>query len=247
MLFRSVLVFVLLAMLTPSPTSTPQRFLGLTRSAGQIPYDGRFILARLYYPFYPGWSYDYPEMEDNFGKILRSLTLIRPHPDGGNIFKMDDPELLKFPIAYLSEPGYWYPSESEVVGLRNFILKGGFLWVDDFHFPNEWQVFEDAMMRVLPHAKIERLKLSHPIFHSFFDIKSLELKYPGQLGEQGLIGEFYGIHEENDRTRRLTVIIDYNMDIGDYMEWSATGFYPVDPTNEAFKYAVNYIIYGLSH
>ena len=61
------------------------------------------------------------------------------------------------------------------------------------------------------------------------------------------MGEFYGIHEDNDPTKRLMVVINYNMDIGDYMEWSPTGVYAIAPTNEAYKFGINYIIYGLTH
>ena len=100
---------------------------------------------------------------------------------------------------------------------------------------------------MLPDAVIERLDLSHPVFNSFFAIQSLAVPYPGGLGQQGLMGEFYGIHEDNDRQKRLTVVINYNMDIGDYMEHSGRGFYLVDPTNEAFKFGINYIVYGLTH
>jgi len=71
--------------------------------------------------------------------------------------------------------------------------------------------------------------------------------YPGRLGESGLTGEFYGIHEGNDPANRLMVVINYNMDIGDYMEHSGQGLYAVDPTNEAYKFGVNYFIYGLTH
>jgi hypothetical protein len=159
---------------------------------------------------------------------------------------MDDPELFKHPVAYLSEPGYWFPSESEATGLRNYLLKGGFLIVDDFHFENEWTVFERAMRRVLPDAAIERLTVDHAIFNTFFAIKTLDVPYPGELGRRGLMGEFYGIHEQNDPRKRLMVVINYNMDIGDYMEHSATGMYLVDPTNEAYKFGINYLIYGLS-
>ncbi len=214
-----------------------------------LAYDGRFTLARLWYPTYAGWSYDWPDMEQNLGSLLPLLTSVpqNPTPSGNNIFRMDDPELLKFPVAYLSEPGYWYPTDTEVNGLRTFILKGGFLIVDDFHFDNEWAVFERAMRRVLPSGRIERLDVSHPVFNTFFAIKSLDVPYPGWQGQQGLMGEFYGIHEDNDPTKRLSVVINYNMDIGDYMEHSGQGFYLVDPTNEAFKFGINYIVYGLTH
>jgi hypothetical protein len=210
------------------------------------PYDGKFAIVRLWYPYYGGWAFDYPEMEQNLNKILPAVSAIVPSPSGGNIFRMDDPELMKFPIAYLSEPGYWYPSDAEVVGLRTYIQKGGFLIVDDFHFPNEWNVFELAMTRVLPGARIHRLDVTHPIFNTFFAIETLDVPYPGRLGQQGLMGEFYGIYEDNDETKRLSVVINYNMDIGDYMEHSATGRFAVDPSNEAYKFGINYLMYGMS-
>ena len=210
-------------------------------------YNGRFAIVRLWYARYPGWSYDYPEMEHNFSLILDAITALHPHPDGSNIFRMDDPELMKFPIAYLSEPGYWYPSPAEVAGLRTYLEKGGFLIVDDFHFANEWRVFQNAMTQVLPGARIDRLDLSHPVFNSFFSIQSLAVPYPGQYGDMGLMGEFYGIHQDNDASKRLMVVVNYNMDIGNYMEHSAEGRFPVDPSNEAFKFGINYLMYGLTH
>lgn len=210
------------------------------------PYDGKFAIVRLWYPHYGGWAFDYPEMEQNLNRILPAVSAIVPSPSGGNIFRMDDPELMKFPIAYLSEPGYWYPSDSEVVGLRTYIRKGGFLIVDDFHFGEEWNVFELAMTRVLPGAQIHRLDVTHPIFNTFFAIETLDVPYPGRLGQQGLMGEFYGIYEDNDPTKRLSVIINYNMDIGDYMEHSATGRFAVDPSNEAYKFGINYLMYGMT-
>jgi hypothetical protein len=219
----------------------------LLNNGYQAKYDGRVVIVRLYYDRYPGWSYDYPEMEQNLTLILKDISILPMHLEASNILRMDDPELMNFPIAYLSEPGYWYPTDSEALGMRTYLAKGGFLIVDDFHFENEWRVFEAAMRKVLPEARIDRLDTSHPVFNSFFSIKSLNVPYPGRLGEQGLTGEFYGIHEGNDPSKRLKVVINYNMDIGDYMEHSGRGFYAVDPTNEAFKFGVNYFVYGLTH
>ena len=216
------------------------------RSLNAVEYDGRFTIVRLWYPYYRGWSYDYPDMEQNLTLILNELTLLHARTDGSAILRMDDPELLKFPVAYLSEPGYWHPSDSEADGLRTYLAKGGFLIVDDFHFAEEWRVFEAAMRKVLPDSRIDRLQLSHPLFNTFFPIKSLDVPYPGGLGESGLMGEFYGIHEGNDPANRLMVVISYNMDIGDYMEHSGRGWYAVAPTNEAFKFGVNYFLYGLT-
>ena len=212
-----------------------------------VKYDGRFTFARIRYADYRGWRADYPTMEQNLTTMLRELTSVQTDSSRTNVYAFDDPELNQFPIAYLSEPGYWFPSESEVIGLRQYLARGAFLIVDDFHFAREWAVFETAMRRVLPDARIDRLDISHPVFDSFFQIKTLEVPYPGRLGEQGLMGEFYGIHEDNDPTKRLMVVINYNMDIGDYMEWSATGMYEMLATSEAYKFGINYIIYGLTH
>jgi hypothetical protein len=94
-------------------------------ASSPIKYDGRFVIVRLFYPQYPGWSYDYPDMEQNLTLILKDITAIRPHPDGSNIYRMDDPALLQFPIAYLSEPGYWYPSDSEPRACARISRKAG--------------------------------------------------------------------------------------------------------------------------
>ena len=107
-----------------------------------VAYDGRFTFVRVQYARYGGWAADYPLMERNLITILQEITVPGPHVDGTNVHTFDDPDLLKYPIAYLSEPGYWFPERREVLGLRHYLEKGGFLIVDDFHFENEWAVFE---------------------------------------------------------------------------------------------------------
>lgn len=210
-----------------------------------VPYDGRFTFARIRYTVHrrSGWEFDYPTMERNLMTMMREVTVLAPHVAGSNVHTFDDPELLNYPVAYLSEPGYWIPSDSEVLGLRTWLAKGGFLIVDDF-MRGEWFNFESQIRRVLPTARIERLDLSHPVFDSFFRIKTLDMVYPH---DPGLKAEFLGIHEDNDPTRRLMVVINYNNDIGDYMEWSGHNWWPVNTTNEAYKFAMNYIVYALSH
>lgn len=213
-----------------------------------VPYDGRFVLARVRYQSAGMWAADYPLMEHNLHRMLHDITAIRPNIEAAPVFTLDDPELLRYPVLYLTEPGYWIPDAAEVEGLRQYLEKGGFLIVDDFHFPDEWAVFEAGIRRVMPQARIDRLDVTHPIFNTFFAIKSLEVPYPGRLGELGLMGEFYGIHEDNDPQKRLQVVINYNIDLGDYVEWSAdeNNRYSLVPTNEAYKFMINYVLYGLT-
>ena len=226
-----------------------------------VPYDGRFTFARL--SFTPGgqggwggrgrgrdlyWDHDWPIAETNLVKLLRELTDVRPYMEGSNILAADDPELFKYPVAYVSEPGHWTLSEAEIEGLRNYLLKGGFLIFDDFAddygwTAYQWGTFEHGMLQVLPDARPVQLDFSHPIFHSFFEIDSLELQHPYRY----VYAEFWGIYEDNDPNKRLLAIINYNADIGDYWEFSDTGWYPIPLSNEAYKLGVNYIIYAMTH
>ena len=224
-----------------------QRRRGWGRPALQpnVPYDGRFTFARIRYTevMSHGWEFDYPTMERHLMSMMAEVTALRPHVAGSNIHTLDDPELLKYPVAYLSEPGYWIPSDAEVQGLRVYLAKGGFLIVDDFML-REWVNFERQILRVLPQARMVPLDLSHLIFNQFFKIQTLDMSYPHN---PSLPAEFLGIHEDNDPAKRLTVVINYNNDIGDYMEWSGEGWWAVNITNEAYKLAMNYIMYGLTH
>jgi hypothetical protein len=218
---------------------------GMPATEPNVAYDGRFTFVRLRYQEVrsAGWAFDYPAMERNLMKVLAELSSVQPVVGESNIHLLDDPELMKYPVAYLSEPGYWVMSDAEVEGLRRWLQKGGFLIVDDF-MGREWYNFEEQMRRVLPDARIVPMQVSDPIFDSYFHLASLQMTYPGRPYIQA---EFRGIYEDNDPSRRLMVIINYNNDIGDYMEWSGDDLYPVNLTNDAYKFAINYLMYGLTH
>ena len=217
-----------------------------------VPYDGRFTFARIRYST-PGelggfgrgwnspWSHDYPRAERHFTRILSELSTLRVRTDAGNVLTLDDPDLFKFPVAYLCEPGFWAPSEAEVAGLRNYLEKGGFLIVDDFE-GGHWYNFEAQMRRVLPQGRLVQLTTDHPIFDAFYRVQSLDYVHP----YFGTPSTFHGIYEDNDPTRRLMVVVNYNNDVAEYWEFSDTGLFPLDLSNEAYKLGVNYVVYALS-
>jgi hypothetical protein len=238
---RTLLLFALLILAAMPVAAQWRRFV----AEPNVPYDGRFTFARIRYTVHgrSGWEFDYPEMERNLMTAMRELTTLRPHERGSNIHALDDPELLRYPVAYLSEPGYWIPDSAEVAGLRTYLAKGGFLIVDDF-MRGEWVNFEHQMLKVLPGARFVRLQPGDQVLDTFFHVDSLKMPYPHN---PYLEAEFFGIHEDNDPARRLMVVINYNNDIGDYMEWSRTSWLPVNPTNDAYKLAVNYLVYGMTH
>jgi len=232
----------------PNEYYTPPAF------RGNVKYDGRFTWVRLKYRGYarmsdegPGWSHDYPRSDTHLMKIMREVTSMRPFLQrgeitGGNILAMDDPELMKYPVAYLSEPGGWQPNDKEVAGLSTWFQKGGFLIVDDFGGPGHWMNLVQQMQRVLPKAKIVQLDATHPIFDSFYkiDLNIIGHTYYGVPG-------YFGIFEDNDPKKRLIAILNYNNDIGEFWEFSDEGFDPIPVTNEAYKLGVNYLVYALTH
>lgn len=207
----------------------------------------------------PPWAHDYPIAERNLAKIIQETTLIAPYLEGSNIYATDDPDLFRYPVAYMSEPGYWRPSDSEVEGLREWLLKGGFLIFDDFG-GRDWFQFEQSMKRVLPEHEIHPVDVTHPIFDSFFRIESLAFDEQGTSIAGGVgrtrgrgrgmyrgTPEYYGITENNEPGGRLMVIVNYNNDIGDMWEWSDQGVLPIRLTNDAYQLGVNYIVYAMTH
>jgi len=213
------------------------------------PYDGRFTFVRVRYGQDYGfvsqglpWSHDYPAGEQHFMKILNELSYLHPHTDETNILTFDDPEIFKYPVAYLCEPGGWVMTDQEAVSLRTYLQKGGFVIVDDFRYQH-WGNFETQVLRALPEARFYDLELSSPIFHAFFEIRTLEV--PQYYDPPPAI--FRAVYEDNDPNKRIMMMINYNTDISEYWEWSDTGLKPIDESNEAYKLGVNYIIYGMTH
>jgi hypothetical protein len=216
------------------------------------PYDGRFSFVRLRYgPDYGfvaqsiPWSHDYPTGEQHFMKILNELSLLNPHVDETSILPLDSPDLCKYPVAYMAEPGFLTLSDAEVSAFRTYLLKGGFVIFDDFaERRGGWDNFEMQMRRVLPEGRFVDLDASNPIFHAFFEIPNLDI-IPQYYDTGKPI--FRGIYENNDPTKRLLVMVNFNTDISEFWEFSDTGLKPIDESNEAYKLGVNYIIYGMTH
>lgn len=206
------------------------------------------------------WEHDRPRAERNFLEILSATTYVN-RGEGRNDWlhlPLDDAELFRYPIAYLVEVGYWNPSDTEVRALREYLLKGGFLIVDDFRGRDLFN-FQDQMRRVLPEARLFQLTgerpilpeirmfpgtANHAIFDSFFHIADPEALIP----PYGRDAPFYlGIFEDDDPSKRLLAIANFNNDIAEYWEYSERGWYPIDLANDAYKFGVNYVVYGMTH
>jgi hypothetical protein len=250
---RSLLV-VLIAMLSGFSTSRPQSAAPARgHYSAPIRYDGRFTLVRLRWgaasphgrrSVQDAWSHDYPRAEQNLSTIIRELTYLDIHDDGNEILTLDDPDLFRYPIAIMWEPGFWSLTDREAESFCAYLLKGGFAIFEDFDGTAQWANFEAQMHRVLPEGRLRRLDSSHQIFSVFFKIKDIDaIVHP----RSHIRPSYYGIFEDDDPSKRLMVVANYDNDVPEYWEWSGQGLFPFDASNEAYKLGVNYMIYGLSH
>ena len=189
------------------------------------------------------WAHDYPRGELNFLRIIDEVTFAHPLVDGSNVLTLDDPRLFQYPIAYIIEVGAWEPTDAEVEGLRTYLRKGGFLFVDDFRGYQGLDNFAFQLRRALPDAQLVEIDAAHEIFDSFFRVDPHAVIPP--YGPQTPV--YYGVFEDNDPEGRMLAIVNFDNDLSEYWEFSDRGYYPIDLANEAYKLGVNYIIYGLTH
>jgi hypothetical protein len=220
-------------------------------------YDGRVTFVRIRYRGYehftdqgPGWSHDYPISETHFAKIMKEITTTRPFVESGSIFgsaivNMDDPSLFKYPIAYLSEPGGWHMTATELAAFKKYIDRGGFMIFDDMGSrggPADLMNLDYEWKRAFPKATLQRIPATHPIFDSFFKVDLTKVTAYYYRG----MPDIYGYFEDNDPKKRLLCVINDGQDLGEFIEFSDRGF-DVVPSNEAYKLLINYFVYALSH
>jgi len=196
------------------------------------------------------WMTDAPEAETHLLQGIKRLTRVNAASEGTAI-RLDDDSLFDHPFLYAVEVGGWLLSDEEAVRLREYLDRGGFLMVDDFHGSLQWEGFMESMRKVYPDRSVEELPVSAEVFHVLYDlierpqIPSIYGAMSGRTWEQdGFTPHWRGIHDEDGR---LTVAINFNMDLGDAWEHADAPEYPQPLTALAYRYAINYLLYSMSH
>ena len=218
----------------------------------QVPYNGRYTFTRVRYgsggmrSFGRGWSsawnHDYPAADRNMQVILEEFTSMLPNTGGSNVLDLEDPEIFKHPILYMSEPGFWTVTREGAENLRYYLLKGGMLIFDDFE-ANQWHNMAAQVAQAIPEGQWVEIDGSHPVFQSVFVIEDVYVPHP----LVAVTPRYMAIFEDNDPDQRVMVLANHNSDLAEYWEYSAQGYFPVDPTNDAYRVGVNEIVYGLTH
>lgn len=196
------------------------------------------------------WQTDWPDAENHFSRGVNRLTRVSVAEKPRILTPLDE-EIFDYPWIYAVEVGYWSLDDQEAAHMRDYLLRGGFLMVDDFHGTYEWASFVASMERVFPDRPIIEIPESDAAFHVIYDldqriqIPSRMFIYSGLTYEKdGVTPHWRGIYDDNGR---LMVAINFNMDIGDAWEHADWPDYPENMTALAYRFGINYLIYAMTH
>ncbi|HXV85933.1 MAG TPA: DUF4159 domain-containing protein [Gemmatimonadales bacterium] len=241
------------------------------RFASEQPRPGGFFrFARVLYQSVrreyggQGWRTDYPDADYNLMKRFGELTTAAVGLDSSGQFnhvvvRLTDPQLFDYPFIFMSDVGTARLTDDEAARLRDFLLRGGFLYVDDFWGEWAWAQWDEQIGRVLPRGQypIVDLPLSHPLFHALYDVPALpqipSIQFWRRSGgavtsERGAESATPHIRAILDPTGRPMVLMTHNTDIAD--GWEREGeeyeyFHRFSP--DAYALAINILIYAMSH
>lgn len=216
-----------------------------------------YVFGRLRYGSYGGgyrgrgsWGTDYPKADRQFLQGVRRLSRVHTR-SMEQVVDIDSDEIYNYPWLYAVEVGRWGFSGDQARRLRSYLDRGGFLMVDDFHGPYEWEAFAAGLRQVFPDREIVDLENRDSIFHVIYDLDQ-RIQVPGvQYVRSGVTYEKGGIEPRwrgiYDDKNRLVVAICYNMDLGDAWEWADIPEYPEQFAALAYRIGLNYIVYAMTH
>jgi hypothetical protein len=205
------------------------------------------------------WSTDTPDSDLNLSYRLQQLTSLKVDPNG-RFLRLTDKELFDYPFIYMVEPGSLSLDDQEVAALRKYLLNGGFLWLDDFWGEQEWETMAEVLKRALPEYSFVELPLTHPLYHSVFDIQSKGQVPNVRLGIESEFDPAHRTWERSDAREvhhraifdakgHMMVLATHNTDNGDGWEREGESDYYFHKFSENISYplAINVIVYVMTH
>lgn len=191
-------------------------------------------IARLQYEGGGDW-YANPSSLPNLLAAIRERTGIPVARREVNIRPLD-PTLRDYPYLYLTGHGDVRFSPAEREALRNYLLAGGFLHVDDNYGLDE--SFREEIAEIFPDTELTEIPADHPVFHVFFDFPEGLPKIHEHDGEPPqALGIFHG--------GRLVVFYSYESDLGDGWEDEDVHDDPPEIRERALRMGVNLFMFVL--
>jgi hypothetical protein len=231
-----------------------------------------WVFARLMYPQHPharfgryfgygaattwleggtSWSQDYPRADRHFSLALRRLTRIQVRSVEQPVNLDDGDDAFNWPWMNAGEMGDWKLTLPQVAKLREYLLRGGFLMLDDFWGTEEWDRFYESMRLVFPDRPVVEIADADSIFHTVYDLDD-RYQVPGEWAirrgttyrNDGAIPHWRGILDDQGR---VMVAMSFNSDIGDSWEWADDPEYPEKYSALGIRIGVNYVVYAMTH
>lgn len=188
-----------------------------------------------------GWSHNYPNSDRNLNEFLKRATNINVEEMSFRIIELGSDEVFNYPFTYVSEPGEMELTDQEVVNLREFIGRGGFVLMDDFD--GAWQLDQlvSQLRRAFPDRQLTPLHIEDRLFHTHFDLNNLQAMSDYVPG--GYI-TYLGLYDDHDR---LAVAAGHNNDLANFWEWYNDPSAPLSPGADAFRLGSNVVLYSMAH
>lgn len=198
------------------------------------------------------WTVDYPKGDRTFAAALRRLTRIDVRSVEQPVNPDDGDDIFFWPYLHVSMPGSWSLTDAQTLKLREYLLRGGFLFCDSFFGTEEWRVFEEGMRRIFPNRDVEELSGDDPMFHTVFDIN--ERYQVGNFRSMQRDGRTYRADGAEAHWRvirddkgRVMVAMAFNSDLGDSWQLADEPRYPEKFSALGLRIGVNYMVYAMSH
>jgi hypothetical protein len=197
------------------------------------------------------WTQDYPRADRGFSAALRRLTRVHARSVEQPVNLDEGDDVFHRPFLCAGEMGDWLLTDAQARPLREYLLRGGFLLLDDFWGTPEWARFMESMARVFPDRTIVEIPEDDPSLRVVFTIRE-KLLIPGQWGlrrgtmyrNDGSVPHWRGIYGDKNR---LMVAMFFNSDVGDAWEWADDPNYPEPYAALGIRLGVNFTVYALTH
>lgn len=188
-----------------------------------------------------GWSHNYPDSDRNLNEFLARATSLDVEEFSFRLVELGSAEVFDYPFAYISEPGEMELTEQEVLNLREFINRGGFILMDDFDGAEQWAQARSQFLRAFPRTDFKPVPPDHVIYRMHTPLDNLQAMADNVPG-----GEitYFGLYDE---TGRLAVMAGHNNDLANFWEWYGDGGMPLKPSTDAFRLGTNSVIYAITH